>query len=276
WRRHAAPRSHPRRPYPGCSAAGPGRERPAASLPLYPRSDVPQSAPNRRLPWPSGVFQGALWQPPSPPHGVQVRTGGCAGACPRRTGRHAAEGSDRRHEATRLLRRRAGERAAAPAGSGRPVDPTGPTPIATEDLGAAILPNGGDGGGHPREAPDSEDDVMRNRELETDVHAWVAEKANAVVEQVQSIYVGPRDVPELMFNTLLARGHLLLEGVPGVAKTTLVKAFSATLGCEFRRIQFTPDLLPADITGTYVLSPRDGTFELREGAIFANVVLGDE
>src|SRR5690606_11534565 len=91
-----------------------------------------------------------------------------------------------------------------------------------------------------------------------------------------SIYVGPRDVPELMFNTLLARGHLLLEGVPGIAKTTLVKAFSATLGCEFRRIQFTPDLLPADITGTYVLSPRDGTFELREGPIFANLVLSND
>jgi MoxR-like ATPase len=64
--------------------------------------------------------------------------------------------------------------------------------------------------------------------------------------------------------------------VPGVAKTTLVKAFATTLGCGFRRIQFTPDLLPADITGTYVLSPKEGTFQLREGPIFANVVLGDE
>jgi MoxR-like ATPase len=61
-----------------------------------------------------------------------------------------------------------------------------------------------------------------------------------------------------------------------VAKTTLVKAFAATLGCQFRRIQFTPDLLPADITGTYVLSPKEGIFQLREGPIFANVVLGDE
>jgi len=84
------------------------------------------------------------------------------------------------------------------------------------------------------------------------------------------------EVPELLLVTLLARGHVLLEGVPGVAKTTLVKAFATTLGCAFRRIQFTPDLLPADITGTYVLSPREGTFSLREGPIFANVVLGDE
>ncbi|MCA9586857.1 MAG: AAA family ATPase [Myxococcales bacterium] len=80
----------------------------------------------------------------------------------------------------------------------------------------------------------------------------------------------------MMVVALLARGHVLLEGVPGVAKTTLVKAFALTLGCSSRRIQFTPDLLPADITGTYVLSPRDGTFALRAGPVFANVVLADE
>jgi len=68
----------------------------------------------------------------------------------------------------------------------------------------------------------------------------------------------------------------LLEGVPGVAKTTLAKAFSSALGCRYRRIQFTPDLLPADITGTYVLNPREGNFVLREGPVFANVLLGDE
>src|SRR5277367_1769463 len=79
-----------------------------------------------------------------------------------------------------------------------------------------------------------------------------------------------------MLVALLARGHALLEGVPGIAKTTLVKAFATALGCSGRRIQFTPDLLPADITGTYVLSPKDGTFQLRAGPIFANVVLADE
>src|SRR5271169_4977111 len=79
-----------------------------------------------------------------------------------------------------------------------------------------------------------------------------------------------------MLVALLARGHALLEGVPGVAKTTLVKAFATVLGCSSRRIQFTPDLLPADITGTYVLSPKDGTFTLRAGPIFANIVLADE
>jgi MoxR-like ATPase len=74
----------------------------------------------------------------------------------------------------------------------------------------------------------------------------------------------------------MARGHVLLEGVPGIAKTTLVKAFAAALGCSFRRIQFTPDLLPSDITGTYVLDGRSGNFTLREGPIFAQLILADE
>ena len=90
------------------------------------------------------------------------------------------------------------------------------------------------------------------------------------------MYVGSTRPIDTMLAALLARGHALLEGVPGVAKTTLVKAFATALGCSARRIQFTPDLLPADITGTYVLSPRDGTFALRAGPIFANVVLADE
>jgi MoxR-like ATPase len=106
--------------------------------------------------------------------------------------------------------------------------------------------------------------------------AQVSERCNAVVAEVQAVYVGPRTIPEILLVTLLARGHVLLEGVPGVAKTTLCKAFAATLGCHFRRIQFTPDLLPSDITGTYVYTPRDGQFQLREGPVFTNVLLGDE
>jgi MoxR-like ATPase len=93
---------------------------------------------------------------------------------------------------------------------------------------------------------------------------------------VARIYVGSLRPVDTMLVALLARGHALLEGVPGVAKTTLVKAFAAALGCTIRRVQFTPDLLPADITGTYVLTPREGTFALRAGPIFANVILADE
>lgn len=117
---------------------------------------------------------------------------------------------------------------------------------------------------------------MSAQTIEPETLASVAESCTRVIAEVQRVYVGPRTVPERLLVSLLARGHALLEGVPGVAKTTLCKAFASTLGCDFRRIQFTPDLLPADITGTYVLSPKEGIFQLREGPIFANVVLGDE
>lgn len=102
------------------------------------------------------------------------------------------------------------------------------------------------------------------------------ERLQDVRRQVSTVYIGESSIVDTMLVSLLARGHVLLEGVPGIAKTTLVKAFATTLGCSIRRIQFTPDLLPADITGTYVLSPQDGQFSLRSGPIFANVVLADE
>ncbi len=100
----------------------------------------------------------------------------------------------------------------------------------------------------------------------------LAEVRRAVAE----VFIGDLTPVDMLFVSLLARGHMLLEGVPGVAKTTLVKAFAAALGCSVRRIQFTPDLLPADITGTYVLNPQNGDFTFRAGPIFANVVLADE
>lgn len=102
------------------------------------------------------------------------------------------------------------------------------------------------------------------------------ERLDMVRREVTAVYIGTSRVIDLMLTALLAQGHVLLEGVPGVAKTTLVKAYAASLGASVRRIQFTPDLLPADITGTYVLSPKDGTFTLRPGPVFANVVLADE
>jgi len=106
--------------------------------------------------------------------------------------------------------------------------------------------------------------------------AAARERLEQVRREVNRVYVGSLRPVDTMLVAMLARGHALLEGVPGVAKTTLVKAFAAALGCSVRRIQFTPDLLPADITGTYVLSPREGTFALRPGPVFANVVLADE
>jgi MoxR-like ATPase len=91
------------------------------------------------------------------------------------------------------------------------------------------------------------------------------ERLEQIRREVMRIYVGNPRVVDLLLTALLAQGHALLEGVPGVAKTTLVKSFAATLGASVRRIQF-----------TYVLSPKDGSFTLRPGPIFANVVLADE
>src|SRR5687767_8948295 len=106
--------------------------------------------------------------------------------------------------------------------------------------------------------------------------AAAKERIEEIRREVMRVYIGPAKVVDLMITALLAQGHVLLEGVPGVAKTTLVKAYASALGASVRRIQFTPDLLPADITGTYVLSPKEGTFSLRAGPIFANIVLADE
>ena len=115
-----------------------------------------------------------------------------------------------------------------------------------------------------------------NAAASTNEIAAARERLDDVRREVSRVYVGSTRPIDAMLVALLARGHALLEGVPGVAKTTLVKAFATALGCNGRRIQFTPDLLPADITGTYVLSPRDGTFALRAGPVFANIVLADE
>jgi MoxR-like ATPase len=95
-----------------------------------------------------------------------------------------------------------------------------------------------------------------------------------VVDEVSKVIVGQRSVIELLLATIIAGGHALLEGVPGVAKTTLAKALAMALGLEFRRIQFVPDLLPSDVTGTYVL--RDGRFEFVQGPVFTEILLVDE
>jgi MoxR-like ATPase len=106
--------------------------------------------------------------------------------------------------------------------------------------------------------------------------ARTSQLARAVTDEVARAFIGAPAITETLLTALLARGHVLIEGYPGVAKTTLVKAFSLTLGCNFRRVQFTPDLLPSDITGTYILDMRTNTFVLREGPVFCNVLLGDE
>jgi len=97
-----------------------------------------------------------------------------------------------------------------------------------------------------------------------------------LLAEVSRVVVGMDAVAERLLIALLANGHVLLEGVPGVAKTTLSKAFAHILGCAYQRIQFTPDLLPSDVTGTYIFDRKTNEFVLRKGPIFCQVLLADE
>jgi len=97
-----------------------------------------------------------------------------------------------------------------------------------------------------------------------------------ILSELHKVIVGKEDEVKLLLATLIAGGHALLEGVPGVAKTTIAKALATATGLEWKRIQFTPDLLPSDIIGTMVYEGRTGEFKFRKGPIFANIVLADE
>ena len=103
-----------------------------------------------------------------------------------------------------------------------------------------------------------------------------AETAHRLRENIQRVIVGKETVIELTLVALLTGGHLLLEDVPGTGKTTLAKAIAASLGCTFRRIQFTPDLLPSDVTGIYFYNQKKQEFEFRPGPIFSQILLADE
>ncbi|MDR0952586.1 MAG: MoxR family ATPase [Elusimicrobiota bacterium] len=94
--------------------------------------------------------------------------------------------------------------------------------------------------------------------------------------EIAKVIVGQEDLIDKMLVALIADGHILIEGVPGLAKTLTVKTLAAALNASFQRIQFTPDLLPADITGTLIFNPKDGTFTPRRGPVFASLVLADE
>ncbi len=96
------------------------------------------------------------------------------------------------------------------------------------------------------------------------------------LEEIEKVVYGQRETAMFCLAALFSNGHVLLEGVPGIAKTTLVRTIAATLSMSVSRIQFTPDLLPNDITGTHVYREDSGSFEFREGPVFANFVLADE
>jgi len=98
----------------------------------------------------------------------------------------------------------------------------------------------------------------------------------AITDAVDEVVIGNQEVVEGLTIALLTRGHVLLEGVPGVAKTTIANVFSRATGLEYNRIQMTPDVLPADITGTQIYRENTGEFELRKGPVFGNVIVADE
>src|SRR3989441_774055 len=113
----------------------------------------------------------------------------------------------------------------------------------------------------------------------TGIREW-AERIRALrdrtLTEVAKVVVGMEEVTRQLLIALLAGGHVLLEGVPGVAKTTLSKVFSRLLGCDYHRVQFTPDLLPSDVTGTSIFDRNANDFVLRKGPIFTQVLLADE
>lgn len=101
-------------------------------------------------------------------------------------------------------------------------------------------------------------------------------KASDILDNVSKVIVGKRNVSELVLTSIIAGGHVLLEDVPGTGKTMMAKAFAKSIDGEFSRIQFTPDLLPSDITGVHVFNQKEGEFVFRRGPVFANVILADE
>ena len=104
----------------------------------------------------------------------------------------------------------------------------------------------------------------------------VAARSHAIIDELERAVVGKRDALELALSALLADGHVLIEDFPGLAKTLIARSFAAVTQMRFSRIQFTPDLMPSDITGASIFNQRSGEFEFRPGPVFTNVLLADE
>ncbi len=105
---------------------------------------------------------------------------------------------------------------------------------------------------------------------------WFAEQFDAIAGNIERVIQGKRDVVDLVVMSMVSEGHVLIEDVPGVGKTLLAKSLARSIHCSFQRIQFTPDLLPSDVTGVSVWDRERGDFVFRPGPVFANIVLGDE
>ncbi len=101
-------------------------------------------------------------------------------------------------------------------------------------------------------------------------------KINEIKQEIKKIIVGQEELIDALLVGLIANGHILVEGVPGLAKTTAINAVAKALGIDFKRLQFTPDLLPSDVTGSEIYNPKSGEFSIKKGPIFTNLLLADE
>jgi len=127
----------------------------------------------------------------------------------------------------------------------------------------------------PTEVPSYPTAVPTAATTSLDISA-VSEEANRVIANIERVIAGKHDVLRLALTVLFAEGHLLIEDVPGTGKTTFAKALARSIDCSVRRVQFTPDLLPSDVTGVSVYHAESSDFEFKPGPVFANIVLGDE
>src|SRR5437763_3820238 len=104
----------------------------------------------------------------------------------------------------------------------------------------------------------------------------VGARANAVIDEVEKAVIGKREALELLLLGVLADGHVLIEDYPGLAKTLMARSFARATSLDFSRIQFTPDLMPSDVTGSSIYNQRDAVFDFRPGPVFTNLLLADE
>ena len=110
----------------------------------------------------------------------------------------------------------------------------------------------------------------------SNIHSKHTELAERIINNIGKVIVGKQDTVRLATISLISRGHVLVEDVPGVGKTMLARSIAVTTGCQFRRVQFTPDLLPSDVTGASIYNQQKGEFEFRSGPIMSQIVLADE